>query len=206
MTTVRQRQNSGARLSLLAALALSLAACQPPGPVGDTATVAIADPADQGCAASAKAVWIDQETPLRRYTAEARTFGPTCEAAAAVLVVRAREGSPVLVWAGAVQHLFGLKDANDPAAMTSALAEWIDQSGSIYPTSDRLPEWPAGADAPEAGEFPFYPEDGIDWSYWEELRRSASDVFCFPQGMESTRCAVLRDGQLEMIGVQTFPG
>lgn len=193
--------------SVAAAIA-ALAACQPQTNASDGAATPalVADRVDQGCVASTESAWIDQETPLRRYTTEARTFGPTCDTAVAVLTVRAREGSPVFVWAGAVRHLFGLKDAADPSAMKTALGEWIDQSKSMYPTSDRLPEWPAGAEVPAAGEFPFYPEDWIDQSYWEGLRSNPSEVLCFPQGMESMLCAVLRDGELETIGVQTFPG
>ena len=48
------------------------------------------------------------------------------------------------------------------SAMQGALAQWIDQSNPAYRTTGDLPPWPAGADAPRNGEFPFHPAKGVD--------------------------------------------
>jgi hypothetical protein len=50
------------------------------------------------------------------------------------------------------------------------------------------------------------PAEGIDKAYWDQLKADNLDTFCFVQGGESMKCAVLRDGQMEEIGLQLFPG
>jgi hypothetical protein len=195
-------------------LALALAACEPQK-VAQVATPSVAPPsapgaaanaAPAGCNAHVEASWIDQETPLRRYTAEATSLGSVCENAVALVVVRARERSPIYTWSGAVRDIFGLKDATGAAAMKTALADWIDQMNSSLPTTDKLPPWEKTDGQPKREEFPFHPAADLDKAGWDELRKAKLDVFCFPQGSESLNCAALRDGQMEEIGLQQFPG
>jgi hypothetical protein len=198
-------------LTALLVLCVALAGCQPKTTTHEAAAPELAINASAadvmtGCNVHVEKIWIDQETPLRRYTAEADTLGPTCQQAVAVLIVRAREGSPIFTWSSNVTDLFGLMDATDPAAMKTALGDWIDQSGAMYPTTDKLPEWPAEADSPTSGEFPFLPDEGIDRVAWNDIRKGKFDMFCFVQGRESLDCTYLRDGWLESLGVQTFPG
>lgn len=197
-----------------AGLSLALAACaaevstDPPAASGGglgTSVSAGPEAAATDCSVSAESVWIDQETPIRRYTAEGHTFGPTCEQAIAVLVIRAREGSPLFTWSGRVQDLFGLKDAADAGSMKPALEEWISNQGGIANTAD-LPAWETTDGQPQRSEFPFMPESWIDKAYWDALKSENLDMFCFPQGGESLNCAALRDGQMEEIGLQLFPG
>jgi hypothetical protein len=192
------------RSSLIAPIGLALlCACQPQG-LEMTEVAAPVAPAD--CAVRVEKTWIDQETPLRRYTSEATTMGPVCDAAVATLVIRAREGSPVYTWAGATRDIFGLKDATDSAAMKAALMDWIDQDDINLRTSDQLPPWEETEGQPKRAEFPFHPETWYDAAAWEALRKEKLDLFCFPQGGESLNCAALREGQMESIGVQQFPG
>jgi hypothetical protein len=195
-------------------LALALAACEPKGlqitdantPPAPGAT-SDATPVDvSGCSVRVEKAWIEQETPLRRYTSEAQTIGPTCQQAVAVLIIRAREGSPIYTWSSRTQDLMGLYDVSDTAAMKTALADWIDQSGAMLKTTADLPEWEETDGQPKRSEFPFMPESWIDKAGWDQLRRDKLDMFCFVQGRESMNCAVLRDGQMEEIGVQLFPG
>lgn len=208
------------RLHLAGLLALALAACEPKGlqlsetaaPPAAPATATAAD-----CAVDVTKDWINEETPQSlssgrpsagpggRYTAEAHTLGPACQQAVAVLIIRAREGSPIYAWSGPAEHIFGLKDAADPAAMKTALEDWIGQSGSLR-TTENLPPWEETEGQPKRAEFPFMPEDWIDQQTWNTLRAEKRNLFCFPQGGESLRCAVLRDGQMEEIGLQLFPG
>jgi hypothetical protein len=192
---------------------LGLAACGPQTPaqvatpsVSSPEAAASAAPAAGGCDAHVETSWIDQETPLRRYTAEATSLGPACEDAVALVVVRAREGSPIYTWSGAARDIFGLKEAADAASMKKALADWIDQTNTSLPTTDRLPPWDKTDGQKRPDEFPFHPAAGLDKAGWDALRKAKLDLFCFPQGGESLNCAVLRDGQMEEIGLQQFPG
>ena len=201
------------RSSLIAALLLSLAlgACEPKEPVASgttppTAPQAGTTNAPSDCAVRVEKAWIDQETPLRRYTAEASVSGPTCQQGVAVLTIRAREGSPIFTWSGPTEYIFGLKDAQDIEAMRGALLDWVDQSSSSMPTTANLPPWEETEGQPKRAEFPFHPEAGYDAASWEALRKSKLDMFCFPQGGESLDCAALRDGQMETVGLQQFPG
>ena len=173
----------------------------PPAANADSALLAAS-----GCTAHVEGAWINQETPLRRYTAEATATGSTCEKAVAVLVIRAREGSPIYTWSGAARDIFGLKEASDAASMKAALADWIDQKNNMAPTSDKLPPWEKTDGQPSREEFPFHPAPDLDKAGWKALRQARLDVFCFPQGSESLACAALREGRMEDIGLQQSPG
>lgn len=175
----------------LAAAAL-LAACAPAAKTADKGAI------ENVCAASATAPW-------QANTVEAFTSGPSCAHAVATIVVRAPDGAALMTEAAPVEHLFGLNEAADPATMKQKLAEWIDQKDSALASAGKLPEWKADAETP-GGEFPFYPEAGFDRAAYEELRAANAPLFCFVQGMESQACYVLRDGALDKIGLQTFPG
>jgi len=192
-----------------AALVLALAACQPAAgpPAVPPAPASGAEAADAtaGCNVHVEKTWIDQETPIRRYTVEASTMGPTCNQTVATLAIRAREGSPIYASSHISAQIFGLKDAADPAAMKTALEEWVSNQGGMANTEGLSP-WEETDGQPKRREFPFMPESWIDEQYWNTLRSEKLDMFCFVQGGESMRCAVLRDGQMEDIGLQLFPG
>ena len=195
---------------------LALAACQPASPPSGAEAKAslgeaAADDAVAGCTVSVEAPWIDTETPMRRYIAEAHVLGPSCEQGVALLVIRQREGTPIYTWSGLADFIFGLADANDPQAMKAALADWISQGDQVDTTAS-LPAWEETEGQPRRAEFPFMPESWFDKAAWEALKAENAEMFCFPQGMESSRCAVLRPGdgtvptQMEEIGLQLFPG
>jgi hypothetical protein len=158
------------------------------------------------CDVEMKKPWIVD--PQHIYTAEAMTMGPTCEKAIVALAVRDPQDTPVLAWSARVTDIIGLGDVTDVNAMKPALEAWIDQASSPFKTSGDLPEWAAGRDAPGAAneEFPFHVEAGYDREGWEQLRAEKTPVFAFPQGRESQAVYVLRNGQLETVGVQQFPG
>ncbi len=182
------------------------AAGAPALPAPPSASAPSAPVATSSCAAHVEGAWINQETPLRRYTVEATATGSTCENAVAVLVIRAREGSPIYTWSGAARDIFGLKEASGAASMKAALADWIDQTNSMASTSDKLPPWEKTDGQPGREEFPFHPAADLDKAGWKALRQARLDVFCFPQGSESLNCAALREGRMEEIGLQQFPG
>lgn len=203
------------RLAIAASL-LALAACQPTAteaPKKAEAAAPVETAAlETGCNVTVSKPWINQETPIRVYTAEASVLGATCQQGVAVLVIRQREGTPIYTWAGQTDYIFGLKDAADPVAMKTALMEWIDQGADGPEKTGTLPAWEETDGQPKRTEFPFMPVEGTDKAQWEQLKKDNLEMFCFPQGVESSNCAVLRPGEdnvppsMEEIGIQLFPG
>jgi hypothetical protein len=191
------------RLAALSSLLLiSLAACQPRG----LTLTEVANAPSVSCDARAEAKWAPDAG--RTYDVQAIASGPACTHDVVTLAVRAPDGAPVFAWAGRTADLFGLSDALDAASMKTALAAWIDQGSNNFTTASTLPAWPEGGEGPasESSEFPFHPESWFDRAGWEEMRTQNAPLFAFPQGRESLAVFLLRDGQLEPIGVQQFPG
>jgi len=186
------------RIILLAAAAAFVVACTPP--VEET------DVMSEGCDARATSQWV---AGTDTFSVEATTIGPDCARAVATLVIRNSSGEPIYAEAHVTANVMTLASAADPAAMQTALTEWVDTSNPAFANTGALPEWPANADAPTGGEFPFYPDNhpyGYDREAWAALRTAAYPMFCYVQGMESLACLTYGDGGIEFIGVQTFPG
>lgn len=190
------------RLLALAA-AVSVTACSGPsgGSSGDKASGEASLNNTAGCEATASSTW--RSGNGSGLTVEARTLGQTCVNALAALIIRGPDG--VLLWAEAypAQDILTLRDANDLTSMQASLTDWI---GAEEKTTGELPEWPAGADAPSAGEFPFYPDEGWDREAYSALREEGAPMVCHVQGLESLLCLALNNGGVSTIGVQTFPG
>ncbi|WP_417426082.1 hypothetical protein [Hoeflea sp.] len=173
-------------LMLAAALGLSLAA--------STSAVAAA------CEVSMEQTWLGD------LVASARTSGP-CDAASIDLVVR--NGVDEVVWSAshASTDLFGFDGIADADSMGIALGDWLGDYADNS-SSSRLPEWPEGSDMPDAGEFPFYVEEGVSRDVYETLRTADYPMVCYIQGHESTLCLVMQPdaGALTNVGAQSFPG
>jgi hypothetical protein len=183
------------RTWLFAAAAALAAACTP---------AEEADVMSDGCDARAASQWAAGEAS---YSIEAVTSGPDCERAVATLTIRDSSGVPVYAEAYATRHLMTLAEPRDATAMQTALAEWVDPANNTtMATTSALPDWPANADAPANGEFPFYPESYIDREGYMALRQANTPLYCYVQGMESMACVTPRNDQVEKIGVQSFPG
>ncbi|MBI1212503.1 MAG: hypothetical protein GC190_13650 [Alphaproteobacteria bacterium] len=157
------------------------------------------------CDAKAHAVWAGSHQGL---VAEAVSQGATCENAVVTLVVRDKSGKPLWVDSRIGAQVMVFADIKDKPAMKKALGEWIDQNGSGLARTDKLPDWPNGAQGPKESEFPFYPEtqDGIDREMYMRLRAKKLPMFCYVQGMESMACVALDDDGMTKVGVQSFPG
>jgi hypothetical protein len=182
------------RIVLTVALLALAAACSPAEEGGQMSA---------GCDARATASWAAGETPL---SVEADTVGPDCQRAVATLVVRDGSGVPLYAEAHLARNLMTLAPARDPAAMQTALDQWVTPGSTMISTS-ALPDWTANARGPESGEFPFYPEPDFDRESYLTLRRNDLPLFCYVQGMESMACLVFSgEGEVSKIGVQTFPG
>lgn len=155
------------------------------------------------CTASADGAWA-----AGKATIEAFASGAKCESALAVLAIRDETGAVAIAEvysSDQVMVLAGMTSAKD---LEGALKGWIDPAASNMTTSGDLPEWKAGADAPAAGEFAFYPEEGVDQASYSKVRDAKSPMFCYVQGMESLACIVkdAETGGFFKIGVQSFPG
>ncbi|MBL8549111.1 MAG: hypothetical protein JNJ73_03935 [Hyphomonadaceae bacterium] len=181
---------------VMAALAAALAA-----------GLAVGAPAwgqQSACSARAIGAWRPAASaPLR---VEAYAEGPNCTQAVATLVVRDATGGILWADAFAAARVMSLADARDALAMRAALARWIDPAATRLARASDLPPWPANAEYPASGEFPFYPESWLDRASYEALRARGDPIFCYVQGMESIACLALSGGQLSKVGVQTFPG
>jgi len=157
-----------------------------------------------GCDARAAHTWNAADQTL---SVEAFSNGPGCDRAVATLIIRDASGAPLYAethFAGQVMTLAG---AADQAAMQTALGEWADPAGATtMQTTAALPEWPASAEAPSNGEFPFYPDDEVDRAAYASLREQNAPLFCYVQGMESMRCVAWIDNSIASVGLQLFPG
>jgi hypothetical protein len=140
------------------------------------------------------------------YLTEAYSNGGACADAVVTIVVRAQRR---VLWVEAMpaSQVMTFVEAKTPARMKAALVDWLGQPHMFRTTGD-LPAWKNGADAPDMlGEFPFYPEEGVDQVTYEQIRAAKQTIFCYVQGMESMACiAISKDGAATKVGVQSFPG
>lgn len=156
------------------------------------------------CSAAASRVW----TPAkgRNFRTEAFSNGGSCAQAVVTIAVRAPDGTVLWSEAAPGAHVMTFAGVKSRAEMVKALGDWLDQD-HMFKTSGDLPPWAKGDETPKSGEFPFYPEAGVDRETYEQIRAQKLPVFCYVQGMESLAClTVTREGQMEKIGVQLFPG
>lgn len=159
----------------------------------------------EGCDARAVASW--NTSADANASVEAITSGPDCARSVATLIIRNGSGEPIYLETYLPSQVMTLAQASTPAAMQTALQEWVDPaSNTTMQTSGALPEWPANADSPQNGEFPFYPAEGATRESYNAVRDANAPMYCYVQGMESLNCLALQDGSLESVGVQTFPG
>lgn len=142
--------------------------------------------------------------PWKPFRTEAFSNGPTCELAVVTLVIRGADGKVLWTDSSAAEHLMTFAGIKTPKDMSAALSDWLTQNPNRKSTAN-LPPWKKGAEAPAAGEFPFHPD--VDQETYERIRSEKQALFCYVQGMESEACvAISRDGSVEKVGVQQFPG
>jgi hypothetical protein len=152
-----------------------------------------------GCDANANAEW----SGLR---VEALAAGRDCASAHATLTIKSEAGAALYSETYPAANVMSLAQAGDATAMQAALGDWINSSNHTMSSSGALPDWPANAEAPESGEFPFYPEQAMTRDAYLAIRAADAPLFCFVQGMESQACLALQNGALTKVGVQLFPG
>lgn len=201
------------RLLAMAIVAFAVGACGP-RPAMQTyepaATEASAAnvPAATGCAGEAAVDW----APVRNgpaYRVAASASNPICAEGDARIAVTDASGNTLFSGAYAIAPMTTtvFADVASPDALKAALQQWI-APGQGADTTRELPDWPADAEQPQSGEFPFYPAEGMTRDAWLRLRAQDKPVFCFVQGGESMNCLVLdaAAGTLQSVGAQSFPG
>lgn len=161
------------------------------------------------CATEARTQW--QATPTQAYTIVGSSIGDHCETAEVTISVEASDGRQVFVETLAVMPMRNtiFAEANTQETMRAALADWINPArNTTMRMSAALPEWPANADSPQNGEFPFYPDEGVTRERYNQFRAQNTPLLCFVQGGESMGCAALAaDGRaMHRVGAQAFPG
>lgn len=188
------------RILVIAAL-VALAGClqQTSEEKSEETTVASAP-----CVATANRDWAPEGGP--RFKVEATSAGPDCQHAVATLAIRDAANGIHWVAAYPASQVMSLASARSLEEMQAALADWTNSSNSTIVTSSALPDWPANADRPENGEFPFYAAEGMDRGQYMSIRQQNVPVFCYVQGMESLNCLGYLDGGLTAIGIQSFRG
>jgi hypothetical protein len=178
--------------------ALALAGCQPaPDAIVQAETV-------NACPASATSNWTAAAGVV--FSVEAAVVGADCTGATATFSVRDASGAAVLTEAYPVNEVMTLAGAESVADMERRLGEWIIPAGAMADSTGDLPEWRQGEARPMSGEFPFYPDEGVDRTAYEALRARDATMLCYVQGMESLACLAWDNGRLEKVGLQTFPG
>lgn len=184
---------------LAMAVAVTLGAC---GAATDEPEVRQA--AANGCPASTSTNWTPQSGVV--FTIDAATTGTDCAQASATITIRRAGGETLWSETHPAAEVMVLAGAETPQDMQRRLGEWISPGGAAADSAGDLPAWKTGEEAPMSGEFPFYPEDGLDRTSYEALRTRDAPVFCYVQGMESLACLAWDNGALAKVGLQTFPG
>jgi hypothetical protein len=156
--------------------------------------------AAEECSQSVETVWLDT------YSVEADAQG-ACGSAEISIAVFNQSGGIEYQASFDQNDLFGFYGVESLSDMQAALLDWVSGYTDVA-TSAKLPVWPEGAEGPEAGEFPFYAEEGVTREIYERARQEDRPMVCFIQGTESQLCLLKNptSGALESIGVQTFPG
>lgn len=184
------------RVAIAAVCVLGLAACAQPA--RQTGAPSQAEQAADDCAAAASGTW-------ESFQIDAHASGPDCATAQATITIRNGQAT---LWSESypADRVMVLAGAASVADMQRRLSEWVDPPGAALDSTGDLPQWPAGAETPSSGEFPFYAEEGLTRARYEALRSRDAPMFCYVQGMESQACLTLENGRAVKIGVQTIPG
>lgn len=188
--------------AILMGAALALAACGQA--VQDKQDQQLEAQTANNCPAAASTTW--NATADVAFTINGAANGADCAQATATISIIGAQGEVAWQEAYPAAQVAALAGATSVEDMQRMLQEWITPAGASPDSTGDLPEWVAGQDYPVNGEFPFYPEDGVSRSAYEALRARDAAMYCYVQGMESVACLAWDNGELEKVGLQTFPG
>lgn len=162
--------------------------------------------AASNCNTKASQVWA--ASPTQKLTIEALADGPTCSQAVLMFAVRNSKGDALWFEVSRPSDVmvFTQPPPKNVKTMTSALKQWITPDDHLK-SADVLPEWKEGTDFPQAGEFPFYPDEGTGRGDYVKMQKAKLPMFCYIAGTESEACLVLmQDETIVKVGSQSFPG
>jgi hypothetical protein len=165
--------------------------------------MAQAQPSAPRCNVFVSTLWANGPTP--KLKVEAISDGPSCAKAVITFVVRDNTGKVLHNQSFISEFVATTSEARTPTQMRAALRNWIGIQGGLV-TNASLPNWLAGATAPEGREFGFTPDESITRADYLTIRNGRAPILCYVQGIESLNCLVWRNNGLEPFGVQAFPG
>lgn len=166
------------------ALALLLAACQPPAQTADNSAGACTRTATKQIA------WTGIEATD---TVTARSDGPSCAQAVVTLTIRNAAGDPLWTYASTYYDMT-VGGRTDQAPAVSAeevdrfLAGWVDVTLN---RSGELPEWAADADTLSAANDGISYFTELDRDMYEGLRARNLPQLCFAAAVEASQCLVI---------------
>lgn len=187
-------------LLALCVVALLAASCASTPPATSQSGAGV----EAACDTETTTEWRGTDNRVFRVTAS--TNGANCAQAVVLLVVRDNSGYVVWTDARATAHVMGLNEPTTRIEMTRALADWVGFPLQRLQTTAHLAPWAQTSGQPGESAFPFQPEAWINEEFYEQLAGEARPMFCYIQGRESIACLAEFQGQLEKIGVQSFPG
>ncbi len=123
------------------------------------------------CNTKASQVWA--ASPTQKLTVEALADGPSCPQAVVMIAIRNSQGDLLWFEVSRTSDIMVLSQppAKDVKGMAALLKQWITPDGRLR-QADALPEWKDGANFPEAGEFPFYPDEGTGHGDYVKMQKS----------------------------------
>lgn len=171
------------RLTLLAAVALALAAC------GQQQSAATGEACER--VATHEVAWTNDTSPD---TITTRSEGPTCAQATVTFVARNTSGDPLWTFASTYYDLtaggVAPEDAPDVTAeqMDAFLASWANVTAS---TTNTLPEWRQGVATLTESATTFSYDTPFDRETYEMLRARNLRMICYAAAVEATQCLVI---------------
>jgi len=171
------------RFAVIAALALTLAACSPPAQNAATA----------GCTrtTSHEVEWSTAGAPDMISTS---SQGPTCAQAIVTFVVRNSQGDPLWAFASTYYDMTtgGIAPEDAPAVsderMDEFLAGWANVTSS---RSSTLPQWREEVATLTESASVFAYDTPFERETYEMLRRSDLPMICYAAAVDATQCLIM---------------
>jgi hypothetical protein len=161
-----------------------------------------------GCnliAATHWAIPASRDTPATQVRITGRSIGSNCARAGLSYTITNARGRVLFRQTYQAENVAPFGEVRTRTQMQRALADWIKPvNGPTFLAN--LPNWVAGADAPEEREFGFMPAETMTREDYLGIIRSRSPIRCYVQGIESINCVLYHGGVIDPFGVQSFPG
>jgi hypothetical protein len=146
-----------------------------------------------------------QGSPATTLRVIGRSTGRSCARAALSYTILNARGRVLFRQTHQSQFVAPFAQVRTRSQMRAALTDWIKPVNRANFKAG-LPDWLAGADAPEAREFGFTPAETMTREEYLGIKADATPLRCYVQGMESINCVIFHGGVIDPFGIQAFPG